>query len=68
MKRNRNWKTTHTLLEKRTLCFSSYKNHKLKVNCDELELEKEKTGFFVALILSEGNFFEICILSQCIVY
>ena len=30
--------------------------------------KKKKTGFFVALVLSEGNFFDICILSQCIVY
>ena len=28
---------------------------------------KERT-FFVPCILSEGNFFDICILSQCIVY
>ena len=31
-----------------------------KLNCDELELAKE--------ILSEGNFFNICVLSECIVY
>ena len=30
-KRNQNWKIPHTVLETRTLCFSSYKNCKLKV-------------------------------------
>ena len=30
-KRNRKWKTLHTVLERRALCFSSYKNLKLKV-------------------------------------
>ena len=30
-KRNRKWKISHTVLEKRNLCFSSYKNRKLKV-------------------------------------
>ena len=25
------WKIVHIVLERRTLCFSSYKNHKLKV-------------------------------------
>ena len=30
-KPNRKWKIIHTVLERRTLCFSSYKNRKLKV-------------------------------------
>ena len=29
---------------------------------------KKKEGIFVPFILSEGNFFNICALSQCIVY
>ena len=29
---------------------------------------KKKRAFFVPFILSEGNLFKICILSQCIVY
>ena len=34
-----------------------------------MELAKEKRGhFFVPFILPEGNFFKICVLSQCIVY
>ena len=30
--------------------------------------ERKKSAFFVTFILSEGNFFNICVLSQCIVY
>ena len=29
---------------------------------------KKKEGIFCTVILSEGNFFNICVLSQCIVY
>ena len=31
-------------------------------------LQKKKEGIFVPFILYEGNFFNICVLSQCIVY
>ena len=31
-------------------------------------LRQKKRVFFVPLILSEGNFFKICVLFQCIVY
>ena len=31
-------------------------------------LWKKKKAFFVPFILSEGNFFNICVLSQCTVY
>ena len=41
---------------------------RIKTNCDELELAKEKQEHFVTFILAEGNFFNICVLSQCIVY
>ena len=44
-KRNQKLKISHTALQKRTLCFSSYKNHKLKMNCDELV--KEIRGHFL---------------------
>ena len=30
--------------------------------------ESKKSGFFVPYIFSEGSFFNICDLSQCIVY
>ena len=33
-----------------------------------MELAKEKRAYFVPLILSKAIFFNICVLSQCIVY
>ena len=30
--------------------------------------QKKKEGIFVCFIMTEGNFFNICVLSQCIVY
>ena len=69
MKRNRKWKIPHTLLEKRTLRLSSYRNCKLKVKLWEVGARKrKKRASFVLLILSEGNFFNICVSSQCITY
>ena len=60
--------TTHRL-ERRTLCFSSYKNRKLKVKLWWVGArERKKRAFFVPFILLEGKFLEIYILSQCIVY
>ena len=64
-------KIPHTVLERRTLCFSSYKNRKLKVNQWWVELTKEKRGnFFVLFILSKENFFNILfsLNVQCIEY
>ena len=46
MKQNRKWKIPHTVIQRRTLHFSSYKNHKLKIKTDELELVKGKEGIF----------------------
>ena len=69
MKQNQKWKIPHTVLERRTLCFSSYKNHKLKLKLWWVGAHKrKKTASFVPFILSEGNFCNICILSQCIAY
>ena len=69
MKRNRKWKILHTVLERQTLCFSSYKNRKLKVKPWWVGAhEGKKKAFFVPFILSEGNSFKICVLSWCIVY
>ena len=51
------------------MCFSSYKNRKLKVKLWWVGAhERKKRAFFILFILSEGNFFNICVLSQCIVY
>ena len=69
MKRNGKRKIPHPVLERRTLCFSSYRNRKLKVKLWWVGArERKKRAFFVPFILSEGNFFNICVLSQCIVY
>ena len=54
---------------KRTLCFSSYKNCKLKVKLRWVRAhERIKSVFFVLFISFEGNLFNICVLSQCILY
>ena len=68
LNKNINFKKNETVLERRTLCLSSNKNQKLKVKLDDLELVKENRAFFVPFILSIGNFFNIFVLSQCVVY
>ena len=62
MKWNWEWKTPHMLLERQTLCFSSYWNHKLKVKLWWIGACERKKS--VTFILSEGHFFDICVLSQ----
>ena len=67
--RRRKWKFPHIVLERRTLCFSSFKNRKLKVNLWWVGArERKKRASFVPFIFPEGNCFKICVLSQCIVY
>ena len=69
MKRNRKWKIPHMLSERWILCFGSCKNHKLKVELWWVGArERKKSAFFVMFILSEGNFCNICVFSQFIVY
>ena len=68
-KRSRKWKIPHIVLERRTLYFSSYKTRKLKVKLWWVGArERKKRTFFIPFILSEGNFFKVYVLSQCIVY
>ena len=68
-KRNRKWKINPTHSVRETLRFSSYKNRKSKVKLWwNGARERKKRAFSVPLILSEGKFFNICVLSQCIVY
>ena len=56
-KRNRKWKIPHTLLERRALCFSSYKKHKLIVKLWWVGARKRKKyAFSETFILSEENF------------
>ena len=55
-KRNRKWKIPHTVLGRRTLCFVSYKNGKLKKELWSVGArERKKKAFFVPFILSEGQ-------------
>ena len=54
MKRNLKWKTPHTVLERRTLCFSSYKNCKLKVSWS---WPKKKEGIFCTIHFTLKEFF-----------
>ena len=56
-KRNRKWKILLTILERQTLCFSSYKNRKLKLKlCWVGARERKKWAFFAPFILSDRNF------------
>ena len=69
MKWNWKYRIPHTVLKRQTLCFSSYKNHKLKVKLWWVGAHERRTrAFFVLFILSKENLFNICVLSECIVY
>ena len=52
---------------RQTLCFSSYENRKSKVKLWRVGA-RERKAFFAPFILSKTNFFDICVLSQCIVF
>ena len=68
-RRNREWKILHALLERRILCFNSYKNRGLKVKLWWVGApERNKSPFFVIFILWQGSFFNICVLYQFMVY
>ena len=57
---------THRFREM-NLCFSSYKNRKLKVKLWWVGArERKKRGMFVPFILSKGNFVKVRVLSQCV--
>ena len=66
---NFNKSKTDSKMERQTLCFSSCKNSKLKVKLRWVGARERKIrAYFVPFALSEGNFSNICVLSQCIVY
>ena len=53
------------------LCFNSRRNQRTKIKvrlwwCGAYK--RKKRAFFVRFILPEGSFFNICVLSQCIVH
>ena len=54
-------------------CFDLERNYDVLMSKSPKQLsvgarERKKKAFFVPFILSLGNFFNICVLSQCIVY
>ena len=56
-KRNRP-EIPHTVLERQNWCFSSYKNHKLRLKLWWVGVrERKKRAFVVPFILSKGNVF-----------
>ena len=55
-KQKRKWKIPYIVSERRTLCLSSYKNHKLKVKLWWAR-ERKKRLFFVPFILCDETFF-----------
>ena len=65
MRRNWKWKISHTVLERRTLCFSSYKNHKLKVKLMSWSSQKKKEGIFWTAYFLRSNFLKyFCFISM----
>ena len=70
IKRNEKWKLPHTPLERRSLCFGSYKIHELKVKLWWARArEREKDSFFcnvyfVTFILSFKTFFNYLCFSS----
>ena len=63
------WKIQHIVLERQSICVSSYKNRKLKVKLWWVGAgERKKRRSFEPFIFSEDDFFNICVLSQCTVY
>ena len=61
--------STNSFRETDLVCFSSCKNRKLKVKRWWVGArERKKRASFVPFILPEGDFFNICVLSQCIKY
>ena len=60
---------TQSFLERYTMWFSSYKNCELKLKLWWVGArERKKRAYFVTVVLSEGNFFNISVLSQFILY
>ena len=65
-KRNRKWKIRHSVLEARTLCFSSYKNSELRVKLRWVGTCEKKESIFSNVYYVWKTFFNISVLSWCI--
>ena len=59
--------STHTLV-KWTFCFSSYKNRELKVKLMSWSSRRKKECIFCNFYFVRRKFFNICVLSQYILY
>ena len=61
----RKWKISHRVLERRTLCFSSYKNRKLKVKLWWVEArERKKVCLFCTVYFVQKKCFKhLCFIS-----
>ena len=66
-KREQKWKIPHAVLERQTLCFSSYENRELKVKlwCAGAQ-KRKKSAFFVATIYYVQKIFfkYLCFISM----
>ena len=62
-----NWKSPWVLLKK-NINFNNNSFRHMKLVLQLISHERKQIAFFVPFILSEGNVFNICVLSQCIVY
>ena len=62
-------KIPHTVLQGRTLHFSSYRNHKIKSKTamSSSSWKKKEDIFCTTYLIQRNFFFYICVLSQCIV-
>ena len=59
---NWEWKIPHSVLDRWMMRFSSYENRELKVKLGWVGArERKKSEFFVTIISSKGNFFNICV-------
>ena len=67
MKRNQKWEIPHTVLERRTLCFSSYKKLQIKSKT-VMSWSSRKKEHFLYRLLCLKDFLLTFVLFQCIVY
>ena len=68
MKRNRKWKIPHSFRETNLVPQLIEESQIKSKTVMSWSSRKKKRTFNVPFILSEGNFFKICVLSQYIVY
>ena len=69
MKQNLKWKIPHTVFERWILCFSSYKNRKLKVKLWWVGAPKrKKEGIFCIVYFGYCLYTVYYVLFNCIVY